>query len=101
MKAKQQIITIILICITVVVRAQTLPLDSVLARVATNPALQAYDAKARAQDAYATGAKSLDAPKLSAGQYQVPYQFNPNGGSFMIQAEQMVTNPAKLRAEED
>ena len=101
MKAKRQIITIILICITGVVYAQTLPLDTVLARVAANPALQAYDAKAKAQDAYVGGAKSLDAPKLSAGQYQVPYQFNPNGGSFMIQAEQMFTNPAKLRAKED
>ena len=101
MKAKRQIITIILICITGVVYAQTLPLDTVLARVAANPALQAYDAKAKAQDAYVGGAKSRDAPKLSAGQYQVPYQFNPNGGSFMIQAEQMFTNPAKLRAKED
>ncbi|RKR83672.1 outer membrane protein TolC [Mucilaginibacter gracilis] len=81
--------------------AQSLPLDSVLARVAANPALLAYDAKSSAQDAYATGSKSLDAPRLSAGQYQVPYQINPNGGSFMIQAEQMFTNPAKLKAKED
>lgn len=81
--------------------AQRLPLDSVLARVRTNPALQAYDSKSSAQDAYATGAKSLDAPKVSAGQYQVPYQINPNGGAFMIQAEQMFTNPAKLKAKED
>ncbi|MGZ3751618.1 MAG: TolC family protein, partial [Mucilaginibacter sp.] len=29
------------------------------------------------------------------------YQINPNMGSFMIQAEQMFTNPAKLRAKED
>ncbi|MDB4919729.1 MAG: hypothetical protein JWQ54_1712 [Mucilaginibacter sp.] len=76
-------------------------LDSVLTRVADNPALQAYDAKVSAQTAYAAGAKSLDAPKISAGQYQTPYQLNPNGGSFMIQAEQMFTNPAKLRAKED
>ncbi|MCC8426592.1 TolC family protein [Mucilaginibacter sp. UR6-11] len=81
-------------------KAQRLPLDSVLAKVAINPALQAYDAKAHAQDAYASGAKSLDAPKVSAGQYQVPYQLNPNGGSFMIQAEQMFINPAKLKAKE-
>jgi cobalt-zinc-cadmium efflux system outer membrane protein len=80
---------------------QRLTLDSVLNRVTANPALLAYDSKMSAQDAYATGAKSLDAPKISAGQYQVPYQFNPNGGSFMIQAEQMFTNPAKLKAKED
>jgi len=82
-------------------KAQRLPLDSVLAHVTANPALLAYDAKGSAQDVYATGAKTLDAPKISAGQYQVPYQLNPNGGSFMIQAEQMFTNPAKLKAKED
>ncbi|MDB5112278.1 MAG: Outer rane efflux protein [Mucilaginibacter sp.] len=90
------------ICITQVkAQAQRLPLDSVLSYVNTNPALQAYDARIRSQDAYATGAKSLDAPKISAGQYQVPYQFSPNGGSFMISGEQMFTNPAKLGAKEN
>ncbi|MFA6084873.1 TolC family protein [Mucilaginibacter sp.] len=98
---KYQIILTGLMCAATVAKAQRLPLDSVLARVVANPALMAYDAKASAQDVYATGAKSLDAPKISAGQYQVPYQLNPNGGAFMIQAEQMFTNPAKLRAKED
>jgi cobalt-zinc-cadmium efflux system outer membrane protein len=103
MKTKYHIIIMLLSLATLSARAQAqhLPLDSVLARVTSNPALQAYDAKAGAQDAYATGAKSLDAPKINAGQYQVPYQFSPNGGSFMIQAEQMFTNPAKLKAKED
>ncbi|OJW13852.1 TolC family protein [Mucilaginibacter sp. 44-25] len=98
---KQQIILIAMMCLASFAKAQRLPLDSVLARVKTNPALQAYDAKSSAQDAYATGAKSLDAPKISAGQYQVPYQLKPNGGSFMIQAEQMFTNPAKLKAKQE
>ena len=83
--------------------AQTPPrlsLDSALSLVATNPALLAYNAKLSAQNAYTAGAKSLDAPKLSAGQYQVPYQLSPNAGAFMIQAEQMFTNPAKLKAKE-
>ena len=88
-------------CAATFANAQRLPLDSVLTRVATNPALLSYDAKINAQDAYATGAKSLDAPKISGGQYQVPYQFRPNGGSFMISGEQMFTNPAKLKAKED
>ncbi|RFZ83086.1 TolC family protein [Mucilaginibacter terrenus] len=102
MKTRNQIILTLLACIAgLTAPAQTLPLDSVLVRVASNPALQAYDAKISAQDAYATGAKSFDAPKISAGQYQTPYQINPNGGSFMIQAEQMFTNPAKLRAKQD
>ena len=101
MKTKYQIICTLLICLTgITAKAQRLPLDSVVARIAVNPALQAYDARISSQDAYATGAKSLDAPKISAGQYQTPYQVNPNGGSFMIQAEQTFTNPAKLRAKE-
>ncbi len=98
---KYQIILILLTCVAGSAKAQRLSLDSVIARVGTNPALQAYNAKASAQNAYSTGARSLDAPKISAGQYQVPYQINPNGGSFMIQAEQMFTNPAKLRAKEE
>jgi cobalt-zinc-cadmium efflux system outer membrane protein len=98
---KYQIILTGLMFATSWVNAQRLPLDSVLNKVAANPALQAFDAKAHAQDAYAMGAKNLDAPKISAGQYQVPYQLNPNGGSFMIQAEQMFTNPAKLNAKRD
>jgi cobalt-zinc-cadmium efflux system outer membrane protein len=104
MKKTNQIIYIMLICsagLTAKAQVQRLPLDSVLTRIAANPALQAYDAKISAEDVYATGAKSLDAPRLSAGQYQTPYQVNPNTGSFMIQAEQLFTNPAKLRAKED
>lgn len=103
MKTTYQIIFTMLICLGGVstVKAQRLSLDSVLAQIAANPSLQAYDARISAQDAYARGAKSLDAPKISAGQYQTPYQVNPNTGSFMIQAEQMFTNPAKLRAKED
>jgi cobalt-zinc-cadmium efflux system outer membrane protein len=98
----QIIITILVYFGGISVKAQErLSLDSVLARVSTNPSLQAYVAKMSAEDAYAAGAKSLDAPTISAGQYQTPYQLNPNTGSFMIQAEQMFTNPAKLRAKED
>jgi outer membrane protein, heavy metal efflux system len=103
MKKTYQFIYVMFICFAgISAKAQErLPLDSVLARVSTNPSLQAYAAKMSAEDAYAKGAKSLDAPTISAGQYQTPYQLNPNTGSFMIQAEQMFTNPAKLRAKED
>ncbi|PTQ99735.1 outer membrane efflux protein [Mucilaginibacter yixingensis] len=100
MKTKVTALYILLISLLLgsKVNAQVLPLDSVLAKVGRNPALLAYDAKAGAQDAYATGATSLDAPKISAGQYQTPYSLSPNMGSFMVQAEQMFTNPAKLKA---
>jgi cobalt-zinc-cadmium efflux system outer membrane protein len=105
MKTTHKIIVTILICLGAFLQAdaqaQRLPLDSVLARIAANPALQAYDSKMQSEEAYAAGAKSLDAPKISAGQYQTPYQLNPNTGSFMIQAEQMFTNPAKLQAKEN
>jgi len=105
MKTIYQLIYTTLICFTAFTaakaQAQRLPLDSVLARVINNPALQAYDAKMGSQDAYATGAKSLDAPKISAGQYQTPYKLTPNGGSFMVTGEQMFTNPAKLQAKQD
>jgi len=105
MKTINRIIYTILIWMvgTVASKAQVsvFPLDSVLAKVVTGPGLQAYDARIEAENAYAKGAKSLPAPKISAGQYQTPYQLNPNTGSFMISAEQMFTNPAKLRAKQD
>ncbi len=97
---KYQIITMVLLCLASFARAQHLSLDSVVTLVADNSALRAYDAKVKAQDAYATGAKSLDAPRISAGQYMTPYRLDPNMGSFMIQAEQMFTNPARLKAKE-
>jgi outer membrane protein TolC len=98
---KHRIILTILLSAAGFAKAQRLPLDSVLARVRSNPSLLSYDSRISAQDAYANGAKSLDAPKISAGQYQVPYRLSPDGGAFMVQAEQMFTNPAKLRARED
>jgi cobalt-zinc-cadmium efflux system outer membrane protein len=82
-------------------QAPLLPLDSLLATISrANPALLASAARAGAQNEYARGARNLDAPKISAGQYQTPYSLKPDAGSFMIQAEQMFTNPAKLKAKE-
>lgn len=80
--------------------SQNLSLDSVYALIDKNPSLLAYVAAIKAKDMYATGARSLDAPRLSAGQYQTPYQLRPSMGSFMISAEQQFTNPVKLRAKE-
>lgn len=101
-RTKFSLITALGLLASNLLQAQSvLPLDTVLARINhTNTALLAYNAKVNAQNEYAKGAKSFDAPKLSAGQYQTPYSLNPNMGSFMIQAEQMFTNPAKLRAKE-
>jgi cobalt-zinc-cadmium efflux system outer membrane protein len=102
METRKSIICgLLLSCFGLSARAQVLTLDSVFAQVARNPSVKAYDAQINAQDSYASGAKSLDAPRLSAGQYQTPYSLNPNTGSFMVQAEQMFTNPAKLHAKEN
>lgn len=104
MKINHRIIYGLLLCtlsLTVKAQQEYLSLDSVLARVAANPLLRTYDAQINAQNAYAGSARSLDAPKLSAGQYQTPYQLKPDGGSFMVTADQMFTNPAKLRAKEN
>jgi cobalt-zinc-cadmium efflux system outer membrane protein len=101
MKSKLKYIAVLIACFSITrATGQTLSLDSVLTLVANNPALEAYNSKIAAQDAYANGAKNLDAPKISAGQYQTPYTLRPNGGSLMLQFEQMFTNPAKLRAKE-
>jgi outer membrane protein TolC len=78
-----------------------LSLDSVIANINNNPQLQVYNAQIAAQEAFAKGARNFDPPKISAGQYQTPYAFSPNMGSFMITGEQMFTNPAKLRAKEN
>jgi len=104
MKINHRIIYGLLLCtlsLTVKAQQEYLSLDSVLARVSANPLLRTYDAQINAQNAYAGSARSLDAPKLSAGQYQTPYQLKPGAGSFMVTAEQMFTNPAKLRAKEN
>lgn len=79
--------------------AQVLPLDTVLSIVSqNNPELKMYEAKANALDQYATGAKSWSAPMVEAGLWMVPYNFEANQGQFMIEADQNIPNPAKLKA---
>jgi cobalt-zinc-cadmium efflux system outer membrane protein len=105
MKMIKQVIYTMLIWMTGMVSSKAqnvvLPLDSILVKLAANPDLQVYDAKISAQNAYATGAKSLPAPQISGGQYQTPYQSNPNTGFFMVSAEQLFTNPLKLKAKQN
>ena len=103
MKTKETIYLLLLFFVGLNAKAQVqhLPLDSVLARINLNPSLLSFDGKISAEDAYVGGARSLDAPKISAGQYQVNYQPRPYAGWFMIYGEQTFTNPAKLRAKED
>ena len=87
-------------------RAQVLPLDSVLQAIDDHhPELKMYDAQIRALDAYATGARSWMPPRVGAGFFMKPY--NPRSeflddmmdqGSRMLSVEQMIPNPAKQRA---
>jgi outer membrane protein TolC len=89
---------------------QVLPLDSVM-RVIDNshPELRMYDAKILAYDTYAEGARALDPPRAGAGFFMTPYNSglwkadgmgDPGMGSFMISAEQMISNAGKRNANE-
>ncbi|MBP6390151.1 MAG: TolC family protein [Flavobacteriales bacterium] len=87
---------------------QVLSLDSVLRTVdAVHPELRMYDARIKAFDTYAEGARALDPPRVGAGFFMTPYNtmmWKPDGmgdpgmGSFMITAEQMIANARKRNA---
>lgn len=107
---KTKIIFVIVSCIGAAnILAQALTLDSIFKAIDKNqPELKMYDAQIKAYDAYATGAKSLDAPQIGAGFWMTPYNsmmWKPDAstgsrgmGSFMISAQQMLMNPKKLNA---
>ncbi|MDO7854572.1 TolC family protein [Hymenobacter convexus] len=89
---------------------QVLPLDSVLRAVeGRNPALRQYGYRAQAKQAAVAGARSWEAPKVSAGYWMTPYNQRPikemnNGqgeGMQMVSVEQMLPNPAKQRAKRE
>ncbi len=105
-------ISVIALLFSLGLDAQVLTLDSILLIIEKQqPDLQVYNAKINALNAYAEGARALDAPQVGGGFFMTPY--NPmlwkadpsmysNGmGSFMISAQQMITNPRKLSANED
>lgn len=90
--------------------AQVLPLDSVLNTIRQqNPMLQEYEFKAKAKDAYVSGAGSWMPPQVGAGVFMTPYRRvasdamgvggNEGAGSVMFQVEQMIPHPAKQRAQ--
>ncbi|MEI6765306.1 MAG: TolC family protein [Bacteroidota bacterium] len=80
-------------------RAQVLPFDSIKAIIEKqHPELAMYDLRIKAYNAYAAGAKSWEAPQIGTGLYMTPYSFEKNMGAYMISAQQMITNPAKLKA---
>ncbi len=116
---KKIIIIFLFVSDALMLQAQVMSLDTIQETIEkNNPELQLYDAQASAYDAYAEGAKAWEAPQLGAGFFMTPY--NPslwkadnsggmngtgnayNGmGSFMIQGQQMIPNPAKQRANKE
>lgn len=87
-------------------------LDSITARIQSDhPELKMYTAQIKAMDTYAIGAKAWEAPQIGAGFFMTPYKtalWRPdhasgyNGmGNLMIQAQQMIPNPSKLKANEN
>jgi len=104
------IIILLILSQNLVLNAQVMQLDTILSAIDNNPELQMYDAQANALNTYAKGAKAWEAPQIGGGFWMTPY--NPsmwkadntgyNGmGSFMIQGQQMIPNPSKLKANQE
>jgi cobalt-zinc-cadmium efflux system outer membrane protein len=114
---KKTTVFLFLLSLALTLNAQIMRLDTIISTIEqANPELQMYDAQSESFSSYAKGAKAWEAPQLGAGFFMTPY--NPamwkadnsgggmnntgntsNGmGSFMVQAQQMIPNPAKLKA---
>lgn len=95
--------------------AQVVPFDSVRAMIiAQNPTLKSFQNQALRFDAMAEGAKAWEAPQIGVGFFMTPYQpkfwqdrnelingmrtMMPGMGNVMVQAKQMIPNPARLKA---
>lgn len=84
--------------------AQTWTLDSVLSVVErNNPALEVYENRIKALDAYGQGARSWMAPIVGVGTFMKPYPnetvtHESEEGAWMFSIEQDIPNPAKLNA---
>ena len=87
--------------------AQVITLDSVLAAIdRQNPMLQQFDHKVSALNTYTEGATSWMAPMVGAGPYWYPYPGQKlmderDKGMFMVNIEQDIPSPGKLRARKE
>jgi outer membrane protein, heavy metal efflux system len=88
---------------------KVLTLQEVIAALDKNPSLLSFDERINSNNAYAKGARSLEAPKVSAGLWMFPYSMPKNNmdgmapenqGALMIGVEQMIMNPSKRKAEQ-
>lgn len=123
---KKIIFALIVSMQSLLLHAQVMSLDSILTTIEkNNPELQMYDAQVNEFNEYAKGAKAWEAPQIGAGFFMTPYNpsmwkadnsgsMNSGGGSgmgtgspstgmgsFMIQGQQMIPNPAKIRANQE
>src|SRR5688572_14757714 len=101
------LLTIMIAFAAVQVSAQVISLDSVLAIInRRSPMLQEYDSKVQALNTYTEGAKSWMAPMVGVGPYWYPYpgetiMSESEKGMFMVNIEQDIPNPAKLKARQN
>jgi cobalt-zinc-cadmium efflux system outer membrane protein len=106
---KSNIKTIVLIWIGVLLTyaaqsQQRLSLDSILLVIQqNNPMLQEYQYKAQALNEISKGAKSWMAPMVGASTWMTPYpgqmvMDERDKGQIMLNIEQSIPNPVKLRA---
>ena len=81
-----------------------LALDSILTRIETvHPRLKGNEARIRELNAYAKGAITMPAPKVSGGFWMTPYKpehWKEGMGAFMVSGEQMFPNRNMQRAEQ-
>jgi outer membrane protein, heavy metal efflux system len=94
---------------TVKSSSKVITLAEVIASLDKNPTLLSFDEKINSYGAYAKGARSLEAPTVSAGLWMFPYRGpekgmdgseSENQGALMIGVEQMIMNPGKRKAEQ-
>lgn len=81
-----------------------LALDSILTRIETvHPRLKGTEARIRELNAYAKGAITMPAPRVSGGFWMTPYKpehWKEGMGAFMVSGEQMFPNRTMQRAEQ-
>jgi cobalt-zinc-cadmium efflux system outer membrane protein len=102
---KKYVLLLAMLPVQLYAQQQTVPLDTVLNRIANNNLLlQTYALKAESYKHKANAGIAWMAPMVGVGTFMTPYpgqQVMENGdkGSLMLQLEQEVPNPWKLQAQ--
>ncbi|MBG6233981.1 outer membrane protein TolC [Pedobacter sp. CAN_A7] len=102
---KKYVLLLAMLPVQLYAQQQTVPLDTVLNRIANNNLLlQTYALKAESYKHKANAGTAWMAPMVGVGTFMTPYpgqQVMENGdkGSLMLQLEQEVPNPWKLQAQ--